>query len=72
MVEAAIFFAIAFLIIRTKTWNRGPVLKDTFRLSTVIESMFDSGPLRCHKDQDERDTEDPNSNPEYIWYEQSK
>lgn len=68
MVEALIFIGIAWLVLRTRTWNRGPYITDHIDFSVLGASVFDDGPLRI---QAEPDNEDPNSNPDYIWYERS-
>lgn len=68
MVEAALFLAVAWLMTRTKTWNRKPHLSDYVHLIDLVTSALDSGPLRF---TDETVQEDPNSTPDYIWYERS-
>lgn len=72
MLEAALFLVLAILITKTRTWNKGPRLRDTIQFKAVFMSMFDAGPLRLVDEEDEQGTEDPNSNPHYIWYEQSQ
>ena len=67
MIEFAFFIAIAFVVVRTKTWTKGPHLSDYIQLEPLITSAFDEGPLRFKGD--EQAHEDPNSNPHYIWYE---
>ena len=69
MIEAGIFIGAAWLITKTKTWTKGPYFSDHVDIKALFLSFFDAGPLRF-KD-DERATEDPNSNPHYVWNETS-
>jgi len=66
--EIAIFLIIAWLMTRTKTWNKGPKVSDYIKFHVLIASCLDAGPMRYGT---ETAQEDPNSNPDYIWYERS-
>lgn len=67
MVEIAIFIGIILLVTRTKTWTQGPYVSDHVQFKAIITSCLDEGPLRFTAAK--QGTEDPNSNPDYIWNE---
>lgn len=72
MLEAALFIGIAWLILRTETWRQpwAPTLTTNINFRVLLGSLFDEGPLRLQDDEPVQ--EDANSNPHYIWYEQSQ
>ncbi len=68
------FLVIAWLITRSKVWGTGFHLRDHFSIKTLIHSALDEGPIHIkpgHYDKPDRTgSQDPNSNPHYIWNEE--
>lgn len=66
--EFVFFIIVAWLITKTKIWNRAPKLRDHASLSTAIRSLSEESPVKYAPGADAKtETEDPNENPHYIW-----
>ena len=74
--EFLFFLFIAILLVWGWRRDPGPRISDSVSLKTILLSaFFEDGPVRYDPEDppaDKHESEDPNSNPHYIWDEQGR